>query len=112
MAKTADRSGVKGGNQAPSKTASDITVIKGLYGQFRLEEWPDDTANFDAEMVSFSGYFGLYGPHVFRAAPDLQDACMAYINLMDSPTEPYEYELRAVYDMMRAAAIKAQAIQP
>jgi hypothetical protein len=112
MAKTADRSGVDAGKQAPSKTASNINVRKGPHGQFRLEELPDDMVNWDENYVSFSGYFGLYGPHVFAAAPDLQDACMAYINLMESPTEPTEDELLAVYDMMHAAAAKAQGGQP
>lgn len=30
-----------------------------------------DTGSWDDFYVNFSGYFGSYGPHVFKAAPDL-----------------------------------------
>lgn len=34
-----------------------------------IEPHPDD--NYTKNIVSFSGYFGTYGPHLFAAAPEL-----------------------------------------
>lgn len=37
-----------------------------------IEPHPDD--NYIKNTVSFSGYFGTYGPHIFVAAPDMYAA--------------------------------------
>jgi len=40
----------------------------------RIENPAPDLDNWDATYICFSGYFGSYSPHVFKAAPDLYEA--------------------------------------
>ena len=39
----------------------------------RIENPAPDLDNWDATYVSFSGYFGPYNPHVFKAAPMMHE---------------------------------------
>lgn len=54
--------------------SGDLRVVTTAYPeQFwirgAIEPYPDD--NYTKSIVSFSGYFGSHGPHLFAAAPDL-----------------------------------------
>lgn len=40
-------------------------------GQFWVEGRSSTGGDFSSGYVSFSGYFGSYGPHMFAAAPEL-----------------------------------------
>ena len=57
--------------------------------QFEVRNNFNDLAgDWDESYVTFSGYFGKHGPHVFAAAPDLLEALEAlttnpYVNLGD-----------------------------
>jgi hypothetical protein len=40
----------------------------------RIENPTPDLDNWEATYVSFSGFFGNYGPHMFKAAPVMHSA--------------------------------------
>jgi len=42
--------------------------------QFSIEQSDYEPGDFGKKYVSFSGYFGEAGPHVFAAAPELLEA--------------------------------------
>ena len=42
--------------------------------QFSIEQSYYELGDFDKKYVSFGGYFGEAGPHVFAAAPELLEA--------------------------------------
>jgi len=52
-------------------------------GQFTIEVLPKGPAGekWIQEYINFSGYFGVHGPHVFSAAPELLDALDWAVNL-------------------------------
>lgn len=57
--------------------SSELLVVLTKYDhQFwiksAIEPYPDD--NYIKNIVSFSGYFGSYGPKLFAAAPEMYEA--------------------------------------
>ena len=56
-------------------TPGPLSVKTRANGQFSIERLPVGVTGeaWDREYISFSGYFGEIGPHVFAASPELLD---------------------------------------
>lgn len=65
-----------------------------------IEPHPDD--NYIKNTVSFSGYFGSYGPHLFAAAPDLYTALLEARKALNCG--PMNVELCAIIEEALAKA--------
>jgi len=70
--------------------------------QFSIEQSDYELGDFGEKYVSFSGYFGEAGPHVFAAAPELLEALESIVEQLDSEGGYY------VSDAARAAIAKAK----
>jgi len=55
--------------------------------QFTIEIFPAAPVgeNWDKEYISFSGYFGVHGPHVYNAAPELLIALRGLLDAIKDP---------------------------
>lgn len=76
---------------AQYKVESDYFSVEG--------EWQD-------KYVSFCGYFGSYGPHVFAAAPELLEALSKLCALEADGRQAAEAAIEA-WEQARAAIAKA-----
>jgi hypothetical protein len=77
--------------------------------QFNIKSnWEETEGDWDDRYVDFGGYFGSYGPHVFAAAPDLLEACEAFIALFNDCDMRPEDESHEVASTIRAAIKKAK----
>ena len=72
--------------------------------QFSIEQSDYEPGDFGKKYVSFSGYFGEAGPHVFAAAPELLEALEWAV---DNPHDDAYWISQA-----RAAIAKAKGEQP
>lgn len=71
-----------------------------------------DGGRWDETYIEFGGYFGCYGPHVFRAAPDLLDSlkgCLALLENLETP--PSNTKSKCISDAQEAIAM-AEPIVP
>lgn len=66
-----------------SETADRQFTIENVHS-LRMEDW-------DTHYVSISGYFGVYGPHLFAAAPALLEAARSVLSLIKA-IEAYKQE--------------------
>ena len=95
-----------------TREASDDIVQVAVYAtsakdQYRLEWEPKDFGDdFEAKYINFSGYFGMVGPRIFAAAPQMYDALVrmveTYSEMEDGNGEPCP-------DVAAARAALAQA---
>lgn len=70
----------------PVEPAEPLTVKATEYDrQYRIDG-RSEGQTFDDRYVNFSGYFGNYGPHVFAAAPDLLEALIECVHLIERHT--------------------------
>lgn len=53
-------------------------------GQFWVEGRSSIGGDFNSGYVSFSGYFGSYGPHMFAAAPQLLEFAAEWLDRQGS----------------------------
>lgn len=51
---------------------------------------------WEAEYISFSGFFGKHGPYVFAAAPDLLEALQAVVAMADRATDVFDRARTAI----------------
>lgn len=71
-----------------------------------------DGGRWDETYIEFGGYFGCYGPHVFRAAPALLDSlkvCLALLENLETP--PSNTKSKCISDAQEAIAM-AEPIVP
>ena len=65
-------------------------------GQFWIEGSAPGDDHYD-RYVSFSGYYGSYGPEMFAAAPEMADMLKCFVDWLDAfGDEPDCDEIRAL----------------
>lgn len=71
--------------------------------QFTIEsDWSTTEGEWNDRYVSFSGYFGSYGPHLFAAAPELLEALELILAITDRD--------HVAWDKARAAITKVKGV--
>ena len=82
--------------------------------RIQVETYPEGV-NFDEAYVSFSGFFGPHGPHVFAAAPDILEALEEVVAVFESNPSSITDTVwvtgnrpETLYDHCRAAIAKAK----
>jgi len=81
-------------------------------GQFAIEALPKGPAGekWIQEYINFSGYFGVHGPHVFSAAPELLEALEYAVSKYGQDGGPWNVpsDPGGWLDRARAAIAKAK----
>lgn len=79
--------------------------------QFTIEsDWSTTKGEWNDRYVSFAGYFGSYGPHLFASAPELLEALESMVLLFEgtSGAGANYWEQYEEYNTARAAIAKAK----
>lgn len=73
-----------------------------------VSNFPDFDLPWGDKYINFSGYFGKFGPHMFAAAPDMLEALIDALALIELIT-PIEGD---VVRKARKAIAKAEGTEP